>query len=364
MKIEIFKRILLYYSDQTYQFTDSGFRVALPSKTSKVLIVARKHYIEREITLPITIMKDVKAALSFEIEQLKDGFFVFSKILTSKNGQTTIILWQVPKKIIPAGIIQIIPETFLLSYFISNNQILSYSPINDDESGILIKKGDSFTSITSDIQPLAIFAQANGVEQTQIVELSSVLFSDKIIEMYKRSLLTSITKFWLSPKKEGRNLIEAYKAYILPMFLFSSLYLGISSLFVYNQYQNVANITEKQSSEITTVLNLQDDLRKLNGEIEKYRDFKGEPIPLWKVWKIISPLYKDGVTFKFIRYNGNEFFLNATADSSTKVLEYLLDSDDVKSPSFTTSVKKNKNKETFTLKFSLKEGKKESINEK
>lgn len=357
MKYQILTKLIQYFSEQLYQITDTAFVPSEKLKTSKVLILARHHYIEKELLLPITLKKDVKAAIAFETELVQEDFIVLSKIVMSEAGKTKVMLWQIPKKIIPKGFIQVIPETFLLSHAMLKDEILTYRALENSAECFVVKKSKGFSSVINSPQPIDIYAQAQGVGTKEIHSLKSEHIPLRLFSTYLNAFMDTLSGFWLLTQKEKQSILGYVKPFVVPFVVFFSCYLAISSFIVSMQFNRIEAQIKEQKSEISKVLKIQSEIGRLEDEIEKYNHIGETKPPLWKIWRVLGPLYRQGIIFKFIRYNGKQVFINVEADSATSVLEYFIDVEGAEEASFTTAIRKIKNKDSFTLKFTLSDEK-------
>lgn len=357
MKLKLLCTLIQYYSDQLYTISENNLVPAEKLKTSKILILARHHYIEKTLVLPITIKKDVKAAIAFEVELLQNDFIVFSKIVSTESGKTSVMLWQIPKTVVPKGFVQVIPETYLLSHQMKTDEVLTYIALDSSSHGFIVKNNKGYKSIVNSSQPITIYSQANGVYPAEIISITSENFAQKLSSAYFDAFLSTLSCFWLIMPEEKQELLQYIKPFLLPFGVFFSCYLAISSLFLMNQFNSIEEQVFSQKSEISSVLTIQNDIDKLENEIAKYQHIGKEKAPLWKIWRLLAPLYRDGTVFKFIRYNGQQVFISVEADSATNILEYFIDANDAEEPGFTTSIKKKKNRDSFTLKFTLSDDK-------
>jgi hypothetical protein len=162
-----------------------------------------------------------------------------------------------------------------------------------------------------------------------------------------------VTSFWVKREIKTDNLKALAKPYLNPFLVASALYLLIGSGFVYFQHDITQGAVTQQGAEIKAVLNVQSDISRLQQQLEELDVSSDTQAPLWQLWQVLGPLYEQGVTVKFIRYNDGKIYLSAESVSSSTTLEYLLDSPLVSGPEFTTSVRKMKQSESYIIRFSL-----------
>ncbi|MGI2000023.1 hypothetical protein [Shewanella frigidimarina] len=342
----------LYYSDGLYSLSESGFSAAEIRKTTKLLIVARHHYIERTISLPITIKKDIKAAVEFEFEGLRDEFQLFYKIAQPSDGKCQVMIWQVPKAIIPKGIIMVLPESYLLASLLKPNQLLRYQSLQ----GRQVMLANTLTHISSSAsrhQTMAIFAQASGVSLTEPIEYSIAQLSLHIYNGLFACWQQLASGFWVTPEASKRDWKTLLKPLMIPTIVGSVVYLALSSAFVTYQLQSVESEIEEQKDAISSVLNLQNQIAQLSQQLAQLETVSQQPSPLWRIWQILSPYYTQGVTVKFIRYNDEQVYFSGESPSASNILESMLDNPMVLHPEFSTAVRKQTDNESFIIRFSL-----------
>ncbi|WP_041421737.1 hypothetical protein [Shewanella sediminis] len=353
MKYKYINKFVFYYSKQSFRLQDDGLEPIERSNLAKVMIVARQHYIERAISLPITLTKDVNAAIQFEIESLQSEFHLFHKIISTADGKTQVMIWQIPRDIVPKGVMLVLPETYLLSFILETNQVCVYQAPSGAGPVKLVKTTKKICSSASEQQSLAIFSQAAGVNLQNTLDISAEEFLSHLLNALKISVKHLVTGFWVKPSAEKKDWGQILKPLIVPIATFFIGYLAITSLYVSYRLSTVSNMIEDQREDIDTVLTLQSSIHELQNQIEQYQSMSSSEEPAFRMWQVFAPLYKQGIQFKFIRYNGQQVFFSASAKSASKVLEQLLNVKTVISPQFSTAVRKTGDEETFIIKFSL-----------
>ncbi|WP_076410999.1 hypothetical protein [Shewanella sp. UCD-KL12] len=362
---QLIGKALLYYSDGLYRLSDTGFdkieqgesshlnKLSHINKLSRVLVVARHHYIERTISLPITIKQDVKAAIEFEIEGLQQEFQLFYKVVHQSEGKTRVAIWQVPKAIIPKGIALVIPESYLLAGLLAPNQILRYLS-TDGRPVLLTNTLTHLFSSASANQTLPIFTQAAGVSISEPLEFSSDDLAKQLIQGVFSRGQALFTGFWCRSERVKRDWQALLKPLLLPAIVCASVYLALSTAYVSFQYNRAESKIDEQADSINAVLRLQSQIAQRTQELAQFENINEVQPPLWRVWQIFAPFYAQEVTVKFIRYNNEQVYFSAEAESASNILESMLDNPMVLDPEFTTAVKKQRNdKESFIIRFSL-----------
>ena len=349
---QLLSKIIHYYSHDYYRLTKTTFeKVAAPDKM-KVLIVARQHYLERHISLPITLKKDVKAAMAFELAELQQAFHVFYKVINVIDGVSHITIWQIPRNIIPKSVRIVLPESFLLANALLAGQILQYTVIGENKSVFIAKTQTSFQSMVGNTEQLTLFSQATGVNLDSLEQIDEKAYQQKLLSAVIYGLTRIAGGFWCT-YADKRDVKAQLKPYFLPIFVVAITYMIISSAYISLQHENVLSKVNAQKSDIDKVLILQGDINSLTQELNKFSLLDQDKKPLWNVWSVLAPLFDQKIIFKFIRFNSKDVFFSAYAPSAATVLEYLLDKSEVDSASFTTAVRKKYGREEFIIKFSL-----------
>ncbi|MGI2224815.1 hypothetical protein [Shewanella frigidimarina] len=338
-----------YYCDGLFKFNENGFSTV---KHAKAIIIARHHYLERTIDLPIAIKKDIKAAVELEIEHLSADFHVLYKITDLTNGKSRVVVWQIPKKIIPKGVLIVIPETYVLSAGLAKNTILRYQNLTK-RPVLLANTLTDIVSSTSVAHTVPIFAHAFGINGIEVEELALELLPERLLKGVMNRNLELLSGFYCKTKVTQRDWKTYLQPLLLPLVTCSVLYLLLSTLFVSLQHSSVVAKIESQSESINSVLQLQGEIAQQSEQLAQFEKHHQQQKTLLPAWEVFAPLYDNDVKFQFIRYDSNEIIFSAEASSASQVLEMLLDNPLVASAAFTTAIRKTGNKESFIIKFSL-----------
>jgi hypothetical protein len=115
----------------------------------------------------------------------------------------------------------------------------------------------------------------------------------------------------------------------------------------------VSQTVDEQKTEIAQVLTLQTSIADLSEQYQNYQILNQQKQPVWHVWQVLHTLYERGVQFQFIRFTGEFVFFKARYKSASEVLEYLYDINTISGATYTTSVKKQGEVDSFIIKFKL-----------
>lgn len=353
MKYKILDNTVRYFSERYYRFDQTGFVAAEYSQSTKLLIIGRRHYIERSVSLPIVLKKDVKAAIELQLENSVDEFYSFYHFTPAKDGVTTVSIWQIPKTIIPRGVMMVVPETFLLGCTMETNHIFSYNSMAM-QPVLLAKTITHISSVSSKKLPsIELFAQGVGISPKHVHTLDTKALASHLLQGMKTLPLAIVTNFRLKRVQTQRDWNALLKPFIIPISIGAFVYFGLSSAFVSYQYQALDAQIKSKEAQINTVLALRNDISGLQQSIAELNQSQSTNIPLWNIWLILAPQFEQGVRFKFIRFNGEQVFMSAIAPSAADVLESLLDNPYVTDAKFTTAVKKMGDMEGFIISFSF-----------
>jgi hypothetical protein len=353
LNIQSLANLVMYHSNQFYQIKGAEFTAMPLSRSTKVLILARHLYLERNISLPIMLARDVKAALDLEMAELQQEFYVFYKITSVAEGHSHITIWQVPKQSIPKSVLVAIPETYLLGLNLDANDIISFSGMSATAHYLVAKTFQGMRSTSSHQVEQSVFSQAVGITDAVVQVKTAAELNGMFKAMLKRHWSSLLVDFWVKRPINTEKLNSVLKPFIKPALIACTAYLVITSSFVYIQHDITQGAVTQQGAEIKAVLNVQSDISRLQQQLEELDVSSDTQAPLWQLWQVLGPLYEQGVTVKFIRYNDGKIYLSAESVSSSTTLEYLLDSPLVSGPEFTTSVRKMKQSESYIIRFSL-----------
>jgi hypothetical protein len=364
LNIQLLANLVMYHADQFYQIKGAEFTVMPLSRSTKVLILARHLYLERNISLPIMLARDVKAALDLEMAELQAEFYVFYKITSVAEGHSHITIWQVPRQSIAKTVLVAIPETYLLGLNLDANDIISFSGMSATAHYLVAKTFQGMRSTSSHQVEQSVFSQAVGITDAVVQVKTAAELNAMFKAMLKRHWSSLLVDFWVKRPINTQKLNSVLKPFIKPALIACAAYLVVTSSFVYIQHQLVQSRVEQQGAEIKQVLNLQSQISQLQLQLEELDVSGDKHSSLWPLWQVLAPLYEQGVTFKFIRYNDGKIYISAESVSSSKTLEYLLDSPLVSAPEFTTAVRKMKQTETYIIRFSLTHSDNPALNTK
>jgi hypothetical protein len=244
----ILNKALYYYSDALYHVTSEKLIKCAPDRSPKILIVARHHYIEKVQSFPIITRKDLKAAINFEIADISDDFYVFHKIISSENGESRVMLWQIPKSIIPTSVLVVLPETFLLQNSLAKNEILIFNALNGKSNTVIAKTNHAVHSISQVNDNTDSFAMSLGVQVAKIIHLNKSDIHRHIIEGLKKQVSSVFTNFWIIKKIDSEGIINESKKFVLPSLLTFFAYLVLSSIFVSVKHAHVSQTVDEQKN--------------------------------------------------------------------------------------------------------------------
>ncbi|WP_448552122.1 hypothetical protein [Thalassotalea montiporae] len=345
-------RLMGYLHETLTLFSGKSSELVGTKKAPLLLVMSRKHYLERHLTYPITNQKELKAAIIFEIEELTADYYVSYDIKNNSDTESLVTIWQIPKEKVPAGTHYVIPESFLLARVMDENSALLLNESSTEVTAVVKGKEKSVSSIVSP-DTLMSFLLSSGIAIEKQEKLNNQHLVHQISSAVWQNMFAVLTKFSINDGMSLENTIARSKPLWAPTALLFCVYMGATSAYVYFKHQSVQMAISSDTEAVTEVLNIQAENSRLIQDYEQLIGSQANVKPLWNIWQILNPLYKQGVTFQFIRFNGEQVFFKAKASSAATVLEFLYDNKQVQDPSFTTSVQKSAGLETFIIKFKL-----------
>lgn len=346
-------KLVQYYSNGFWSMSPEGLNESDKKSIARCIIFARKHYIERTITLPISLKKDIKTAIEFEIENLQQEFHVFYKIYRVEEGKSHIMLWQIPRNIVPKGTLLALPETFLFSGILSVGQVVEYEQLNGKR--VLLAKGiNSIHSSGGSSVPSAVFSQMIGVISEKELKWPASSLTINLSQGLLLGWKSLVNGFWVKTQRNSIDWKALIRPYVIPVSVCFSLYLILSSSLVALQHSRAEELVNSQRQAINDALELQRSIDDKLAQFEVIEAGEANDFPLWRVWQVLAPLYQQNVMFKFIRSSDNQIFFGGTASSAADVLEMLLNDPVVDAPQFTSSVKKEAGRERFIIRFGFR----------
>ncbi len=353
MNKRILNRAFYYYSDTLYHLTSAGLEQCDSKKSPKMLILARHHYLEKVQSFPIVNRKDLKAAISFETADMLNDFYVFHKVLKTENGSTQVVLWQIPKNIVPNSVVLVIPETLLLQASLGQSEILTFAALQKNTTTVIAKTNHAFHSICQTNADVDAFAMSLGIQAVNIDKLVTANIHEHLINGLKQHLLSALTHFLIIKTFDTQEFIKQAKKFVLPSLATFFVYLLMSSAYVSFKHSRVSQAVNAQQDEIAQVLTLQNELAELREQYQSYNTLHQQKQPVWQIWTVLHNLFERGVQFQFIRFTGEFVFIKARYKSASEVLEYLYDINTISEATYTTSVKKEGAFDVFIIKFKL-----------
>tara|TARA_R110002167_G_scaffold366448_1_gene597398 strand:- start:20676 stop:21755 length:1080 start_codon:yes stop_codon:yes gene_type:complete len=322
-----------------------------PDKKYIVVIVARNCYHEKSETYPIDNKRELNNLLRLEYAQSDNSLYY---IWGMNNGQNEVNIWQFNDDV-PATFLRL-PETFLFSKVLIQNQIIEIKPQHSIKDSVYISRNGKliYSANKSDIidspQRFSLSVGCARVESDFIIQPKQ--FTQTLASALMKQSPGALTNFIKLPRAKSRFKLLAN--IILPLFITVSSYLALSSAYLSYKHNDLQEKLANQSEEISLALKEQDVFEQYfarYGELTKFFASQGNVSPFWFIIADVFPQ----VHFSNIRFVDNRYVLKGSTDNAVGLLEKISKDRRVKGAQFDYPTTKNRNKDVFVISFILLE---------
>lgn len=409
-------KITGYYANNTlyrFVYAESGITlmpVSPEAYAPHLLIIAKPYYQEQLKNYPIENKKELKKLLALEFSQTK---FIYNIIpadtsLDDKHNdaQSRVNIWQLDKNDLKAKIPSlkvILPESFLLALTLDNNQILQQDcliPSDDlsnekqEQKQPQIKAKKLFVGAANNATVSALnsplvnnferFCHSLGlsydVKENSLAESS--VYQESTAEQLAERLINGLSKCPLSlftnffVQETAKKDTPIIKAIALPIVAVFTIYLGVTSAWLYWQQQSLMSEVAAQKMDVNQALQIQEQFIAYQQQFVLLDDFSNQQQARSLFWIIWSELIEDA-QISTIRYINNRYVLIGKTNKVAKVkdedkekvaadptikpastifkatayLEKLIQQPGVIDAKFDSSVRISKRNESFTISF-------------
>ncbi|NQZ82660.1 MAG: hypothetical protein HRT52_16750 [Colwellia sp.] len=407
-------KITGYYANNIlyrFVYAESGIRLmpaSLDAFAPYLLIIAKPYYQEQLKNYPIENKKELKKLLALEFSQTQ---FIYNIIPSNtslgdkhNDAQSRVNIWQLDKNDLKAKIPSvkvILPESFLLALTLDNNQILQQdclSPSDDlsnkkqnqpqSQTKKLFVAAANKATVSALNSPLinnferfchslglSYDVKENSVAESSVYQESTAeQLSERLINGLSKCPLSLSTNFLVQETKKKDTPIV--KAIALPIVAVFTIYLGITSAWLYWQQQSLMSEVAAQKTDVNQALQIQEQFIAYQQQFALLDDFSNQQQARSLFWIIWSELIEDA-QISTIRYINNRYVLigktnkvakvkdedkdNVVADptekpasiifKATAYLEKLIQQPGVIDAKFDSSVRISKTHESFTISF-------------
>jgi len=374
LNVKAFCQFASYYDGSLYQFSvenEDTLSIQSLDNVSKKLcvIVARNLYTEQNKEYPVDSLSELKKILKLEYSNQPNVRYHIWEI---KDGKASVNIWQFHNTVPSATCL--IPESLLYasaSEQSSNNKVI-VSLLNNRETFVGKQGLGIVSTLTSPVISTAEqFAMASGITFEPNQSNESV-FTDSEREQYALSMLLKGAKnlswstlFSLCKPVEKIDKTKSIQLVFIPIFIIVFVYLGLSSAFLSYQHYSLTQSLKQHSQNVSSALQLQTEV---DGKMLRYNELKQflkqqrNYSPAWLPILELVPKSQ----FRNIQTAGERIILRGSTEDAVILLEELTNHALVKEAKFDFPVRKNRNRDTFVLSFTLSQNvetnKKQDIN--
>lgn len=327
---------------------------------SPIAIVGREFCFESSIDIPIGQLDEAKKAAAnmanvapFAGEQ----FFIAKTIDSSTTRLNFFVIKQ-----------NVYDELAKLSWIIIPEPLLVMNKLNTDKSQSLITAIDSRElehyhtegGYKSSLSSIAFQA----VKQSAQHDVGEIETTDRLEGVdYINYLLSSLIKLHPYVYLQAFNLLKfkrlfkqlPYKIVGASVLCVATLYLTLSSAWLYYQDFSLAQKLENQRSDLEKAFTIQKELNTLQSELIYYYQEPRLSSVTSHIWPILIKMLKTDAELLSVSYRDGEYTVRIKSIKATDIVQFFSDQEVVVNPRITSAVVKSRGKEIITLVFSLNE---------
>lgn len=140
---------------------------------------------------------------------------------------------------------------------------------------------------------------------------------------------------------------------MVPFSVLFSLYLLLSSAFAIFQVSSESDDLIQLRAEVRTALEVRNEVRELDKYLTELVNIESATQSKWPLWPAIVPLYEMGSQIERITVIDDVVSIRVRTDSSSDVLQSLINNPNVESAKFSGPVRKIRNQEMVDVEVKL-----------
>ncbi|MFT6990460.1 MAG: hypothetical protein ACJASL_002438 [Paraglaciecola sp.] len=341
-----------YYNGRLYKIVmsapeQSKFELATDEFKPWILIVSRDYYQESLDKLAITNQKEVTALLKLNnVDEQSNNAYCVNTIT---DNHTFFNRWTFTKNL--ASALFTIPEGLLVVKGVAENKAMVVEDAQHKPRLYVASSPQGLYSAkpTAVLNSLSRFCQSAGLPQQLN---SAVLGAAQLPAALLKGLRSMSAKQWMALWRTPHNSLSYnnIKAPLITGLSCASVYLALSSGYVYWQNAQLEQQLQAGKAEVTEALAVQDEFTALQLQIESLSavigGFKSKTI----MWEILLPLYTEA-KFDNVRYQDGRFIVRGNTAKATELLAKLANHEGVLDAHFDLPVITNRGQEKFTISF-------------
>jgi len=343
-----------YFDGEIHQFSSSAndFRLikAKEGFKAKIVIVSSDFYSEKQLAYPIDNKKELNKLLKLQLSKQEIGI-----VQKQDDNQSQVNTWQFNLKILelfPKAFV-FLPETLLVAQNCDNGDIITLVDKSSKNTFVtafdgVVHSAKCFGLINS----AENFAMSAGISLQKQRVLS---YQDKANSLVANISKLAINKVLAFIRKPGpKNIKVIALQLIAPSFAIISLYLILTSTYLFAKSMWLESELAGQGDEVTELLTLQS---QLDDNFEYYQQL----VLFWQdkqntagLWQIIAPTFKLS-TIRTVQLKEKRFFIRGRTPNASELLESIAQNPNVLHAKFEAPVRKDRNQESFYLSIQLNE---------
>lgn len=339
--------------DQSIDFNKNTIWHECQSSTAKIAILSRACYREQLQWYPITKKTDVLNLV--RLQSVSTNCLVLHVIGNVVNGKTPVTYYYLDN--LPDGMQPwlFLPETLLLAQQLKQGELLSYPSVDNSRTLFVANAIGGVVSAFKGgmIQSSLQFALSQGLSLSQDRVLSG-------LDM-RAVLLAQLYKFYQLPliglvnrhSFDSQTTLKKLATMALPAVLAVTLYLMVTEKVASIMVDSNASQLAQARAEANNILKQRQDILDMSARFQLLDKYLPENGQLLKLWQVLAPLYKAGVTFQTIQTTQGKVVLRIETDSASKVLGLLISQPGVSEAQFDSAVRRQGNIDSATISFTL-----------
>lgn len=315
-----------------------------------VYVLNRELYREQTLTLPVMERKALKQAIEFELQGKEEhGLYVVNQ--NSNNSITVDIYWIAPSLNELTGVL--IPESLIIGRSIKEGEFVLYQ--NGSNLVYLAKNSKGiFSKLSAGMFANAeYFCAAHGIAALEFRHIEVVEFRKILNENWFRLPWHKCMGLWHQAPGSDESLFDRLSKAVFPFSLLFTVYLLLSSAFVSMQMNSASDELSGLKANVGSALKVRNEVRNLDEHLHKLSVVQNAVQTRWELWPVLVPLYEMGSQIERITVVDDLVNIRVRADSSSAVLQNLINNVNVSSAKFSGPARKVRDKEVVNVEVKL-----------
>lgn len=343
-------RFVGYFNGEIQSFkldSDNNLTLVKTQKTPLLLIVARSFYTESAKQYPLENKTEVKKLLKLEYSQHEN---TFSHVWGLVNGQNQVNIWQFNEQV-PKTLIQL-PESVLFALSGLPNQV---TQVINDKTIYVTREAQLIHSLPHSalVNSCNRFAMSVGVAQQQ--QDKHIVSSDIATELVAnlKKLTPELILSFISLPKSTEGGFTLFKKITIPSLTIFSLYLTLSSGYLFYKHWELTQDLTEQGPEISSALQQQLSLDKNLIRYHELSKFLSEQNTSSEIWLIMEPLFSQA-EFSNVSMKNDRYILSGNSIKAIDLLEVMSKMSQVENAKFDRPIRQYRGKDIFVISFKIK----------